>query len=155
MREQSTDSQSPDQPGTSIDDGRNAELRLPLAEERVVVSKRDVEKLAAHIALRTESEDVTVTEPLRTERVEVERVPVDRLVAKVPETRVEGDVTIIPVVEEVLVVQYRIFEELRITRHVETAEHTATVTLRRQEAIIDEAAGDELPVDPGSGGRSR
>ncbi|MGZ3218217.1 YsnF/AvaK domain-containing protein [Paracoccus sp. T5] len=149
MRDKNIDSQTPGGPDAdSNDSGRNVELRLPLAEERVVIDKREVEKLAAHISLRTRSEDVTVTEPLRTERVEVRRVPVDRLVANAPETRVEGDMTIIPVVEEVLVVQYRIVEEVQIIRHVESVEHAETVTLRRQEAFIDNPDSDDLPHDP-------
>ncbi len=61
---------------------------------------------------------VSSSGPLYTEDVGIDRVPVNQLVDEPPVTREEGDVTIIPVVEEVLVVQkrYMIKEEIRIQR---------------------------------------
>ena len=85
---------------------------------------------------------MAVSEALRSERVEVERVPVDRIVADPPEPRVEDGVTIIPVVEEILVRQFRIVEEVRIVSHADTVDHSETVTLRRQEAVVDKSPGD-------------
>jgi stress response protein YsnF len=139
---------SPDAPpsaGPEIGDDPEGqtELRIPLGEERVVLSKREVEQAAAHIRLRTQTEDMTVSEPLRTERVEIKRIPVDRIVATAPEMRIEGDTTIIPVVEEVLVVQFHILEEVHITRQVESVGHAQTVTLRRQKAVIVDVTDDE------------
>ena len=128
----------------NADGGPSDEVRISVAEERLVVSKREVEETAAQIRTRTVTNDVDVTESLRTERVEIERVPMDRTVATAPETRVEGGVTIIPVVEEVLVVQYRIVEEVRIKLHVETRDHEETVALRRQEVIVDTSTGSEI-----------
>ena len=61
----------------------------------------------------------------------------DLTLASAPETRVENGVTVIPVIEEVLVVQYRVVEEIRIKLHVETRDHEETVALRRQEALIE------------------
>jgi hypothetical protein len=56
--------------------------------------------------------------PLYTEEAGVERVPVNRLIDTEPQTRQEGDVTVIPIVEEVLVVEKRLLlkEEIRIRR---------------------------------------
>ncbi len=112
-------------------------IRIPIGRERLVVRKTEVEQVAARVSLRTTSMDVPVSETLRSERVEVERVPVGRIVAEPPVARVEDGVTIIPVVEEVLVRQFRIVEEVRIISHAETIEHAETVTLRRQEAVIE------------------
>jgi stress response protein YsnF len=56
-----------------------------------------------------------------------------------PKMRTEGNVTILPIVEEVLVVEKRLLlkEELRITRH-ETKEVTETpVTIRKQRAVVE------------------
>ncbi|AIE84109.1 DUF2382 domain-containing protein [Fimbriimonas ginsengisoli] len=52
------------------------------------------------------------------EDVEIERVPMDEILDTAPEVRQEGDVTIIPVVEEFLVVQrkLRLKEEIRVTK---------------------------------------
>ncbi len=129
-------------------DREATDLRLPVAEERVVVTKETVERSAGIVRLRTRSTDVPVSETLASETVDIERVPVDRIVADPPETRVEGDVTIIPVVEEVFVRQYLIVEEVRITSRTETRNWTDTVTLRRQEVEIDLTDDDGTADDP-------
>lgn len=148
VRENNIESHSSGRLDTGSDEfSRWSDLRLPLAQERLIVGRRMVENVAARIGLRTQTEDVTVSEPLRSERVEVTRVPVDRIVATPPETRVEGDMTFIPVVEEVLVVQYCILEQLRIIRHAGFVDHTQAVTLRRQEAVIDDTDSVESSVD--------
>ena len=62
--------------------------------------------------------------------------------------REEGDTTIIPVIEEVLVVEKRLFlkEEIRIRRTQTTQLHEETVTLRREEVVIErDAAGPSSP----------
>ncbi len=55
---------------------------------------------------------------LTSEQISIARVPVNRLLDQPTENRQEGDTLIIPVVEEVLVLQKRILlrEELRITK---------------------------------------
>ena len=121
-------------------------LRVAVGRERVVVGKVDVERVGARVSVRTETVDVPVSEELRTESVEVERVPVDRIVAEPPGARVEDGITIVPVVEEVLVRQFRIVEEVRLVPRVETTVHEETVTLRRQEAVVEEAPGDAPPA---------
>jgi hypothetical protein len=61
---------------------------------------------------------VALENPMFTEEAGVERIPVNRLVDTAPETRTEGDVTIIPIVEEVMVVEKRLLlkEEIHIRR---------------------------------------
>lgn len=125
-------------PGTT-DDGT---IRVPIVEEQVVVGKTEVERVSARIALRTRVEDVPVSESLRTERADIERVSIGSIVAEAPVMRVEDGVTIIPVVEEILVRQFRIIEEIRVTSHIETVEHDEVIALRRQEAVIDERPDD-------------
>ena len=58
--------------------------------------------------------------------------------------RTEGDVTIIPVYEEVLVVQrkFRVREEIRLTRVRTQRPSTHTVTLRRHEVEVERVAID-------------
>lgn len=114
------------------------EERIPVLEERATVRKEAVERVAARIHLRTHEEEVPLAATLRREHVEVERVPVDLVVDEPPAPREEGELTVIPVVEEVLVRRFRIVEEIHVRRRAETSEVTDTVTLRRQEALIDE-----------------
>ncbi|WP_299656947.1 DUF2382 domain-containing protein, partial [uncultured Jannaschia sp.] len=73
---------------------------VPVAQERLKVETREVERTVATIRLRTETEEVPIRETLRREQVDVERLPVDRIVDEPPAMREEGDVTIIPIVEE-------------------------------------------------------
>jgi stress response protein YsnF len=85
--------------------------------------------------------------PLSRERVEVERVAVNRIVEQAPAVRTEGDVTIIPVLEEVLVVEKRLMlrEEVRLVRRREETREQQTVTLRKEEVEVtrDEIARDD------------
>lgn len=130
-------------------DARDGTLRVPVGRERVVVGKDEVERVGARLSVRTRTEDVPVSEELRIETVEVERVPVDRIVVEPPEARVEDGITIVPVVEEVLVRQFRIVEEVRLVPRIGTTLHEETVTLRRQEAIVE-----TTPDDAATGGSS-
>ena len=129
--------------------------RIPLARERVRLEKREVERVAAHIRLRTHEEDVRVAETLHRERIDIERVPVDQVMDDVPVTRTEGDVTVIPIVEEVLVKRFRVIEEIRLRPRLEQHVVEETVQLRRQVATVDDGPGaraesgaDERGADP-------
>ncbi len=66
----------------------------------------------------TSDRQIVLDEPVFAEDVDVQRVAVNRLVDRRPETRQEGDTTVIPVVEEVITIQKRLLlrEEVRITR---------------------------------------
>lgn len=132
------------------------EERIPVAEERLRVDVRQTERVGARVSLSTHSETVEVAETLRRDRHDVQRVPVDVVVDAPPAEWVDADGTfVIPVVEEVLVRRYRIVEEIRLTPRQEVREHRETVTLRRQEAVVD-APGAPAPSDPSTpsgGGR--
>jgi uncharacterized protein (TIGR02271 family) len=119
--------------------------KVPLTEEGVRVSKREVITGRVRIHTLAESTDELVRQELDTAEVSVTRVPVNRIVDQTPMPRTEGDLTIVPVLEEVLVVEKRLLlkEEIHIRRTLttETVEHS--VTLRKQRAIIEELGGDE------------
>ena len=61
----------------------------------------------------------------------------------------ESDVTIVPVLEEVLVVEKRLVlkEEFHVRRCVETETVEVAVTLRKQRAIVEREALDDLIID--------
>jgi uncharacterized protein (TIGR02271 family) len=114
---------------------------IPLLEERLVVGRREVETGRVRVHLTTTTEDAAVREVLREERVEVERVPIGREVATAPAVREEEDgaVLVVPVLEEVLVVERRLVlkEELRIRRVSTSRTSEQTVPLRRQSATVE------------------
>ncbi|ALN71837.1 DUF2382 domain-containing protein [Aureimonas sp. AU20] len=116
---------------------------IELLEEFAVVSKRVVTTGSLSVRTVTETFDEEVAAHLSGTKAVVERVAIDRIVETIPQTRVEGDVTIVPVFEEVLVVERRIrlVEELHI-RHETTSESVRLpVSVRRQRAVIE-----RLPV---------
>ncbi len=81
----------------------------------------------------------TVRETLAGERVHDEHGPIDRIVTDIPETRTEAGVTVIPVVEEVLVIEKRLLlkEELHIRREATREDVEIPVSLRKQRAVVE------------------
>ena len=120
------------------------EVVIPLAEETLAVSKREVETGRVQVALTTEIETVIARETLRGRRVEVERVPVGRTLAEgeaAPVPHEEGDTLVIPVIEETAVVVKRLVvrEEVRL-RFVPTERpFEEAVDVRRQHATVERA----------------
>jgi len=116
-----------------------SEERIPLIEERLRIDKEWVE--TGRVRVRTVTEDVPfmVRDELRHEQVEVTRVPVNRPLEGAPEVRTEGDVTILPVVEERLVVEKRLFvvEEIHVRRIVAHDRIEQEFMLRRQRADVE------------------
>ena len=108
------------------------ETRLPLFEEVVHISKRDVvtERVLLHTAVQEHDERVEAT--LRSEEVTVERITINRPIDLPPPVREVGDTLIVPVLEEILVVEKRLVlkEEIKITRRARTQTHEQTVRLR-------------------------
>ena len=117
---------------------------IPLVEETASVGKRQVVTGRVRVQTVTDTVEELARADLQTETVEVTRVPVDRVVETAPEIRTEGDVTIVPVLEEVLVVEKRLVlkEELHIRRRVANEAVEVPVTLRRQRAVVERSAPD-------------
>lgn len=113
---------------------------IPVVEEQVRVDKKTVEKASVRVSKDVHEEEVTVDLPTIHEEVNVERVPVNEYVdTPPPPVRYEGDVTIIPVLHEELVVvkRLKVVEELHITkRRVETHE-SKDILLRKEEVNVN------------------
>lgn len=114
------------------------DLRIPLHVEEISVSGRDIKKANVQVVLVTRTREQAIDEELTRVRVEIERVPIDRTVEVAPPTRQEGDVPIIPVVEEIVVVERRLVlkEEIRVRRVSTRKQYHETVVLRQQEAVV-------------------
>ena len=124
-------------------------LVLPLHVEEVKVEKR---LLARVVQVRSEThvQDVAVEESLLSNSVVVERVAFDRYVDAAPPVRQEGDVTIVPVVEEVIVVErrLRLKEEVHIRTVQQLSTHRETVRVREQRAVVTRSEPMPLPDTP-------
>jgi|GEM_PF-331371 len=125
---------------------------LPLLAEELSVSKEAVETGRVRVARQTREREALIDEDLTRDRVEIETVPIGSRIDAVPQTRQEGDTTIIPVVEETLVVERQLIlkEEVRIKRVRTTEHHKETVMLRYQEAVVSRHPGDTGATDTGS-----
>jgi stress response protein YsnF len=115
---------------------------IPLSGEDLDISRRQREKSVLRVEVVTHVREERIDALLTHQHVDVTRVPIGRYVGAMPDLREEGDVTIIPVVEEVLVVERRLL--LREEVHVRTARiverHVETVPVRQQEAVITRAS---------------
>jgi uncharacterized protein (TIGR02271 family) len=111
---------------------------VPVYEEELAVSKKIVETARVQVSRVTHSHEQLVDELLNHEKVDIQRIPIDKPIDAMPSIREEGDVTIVPVVEEVLKVERYLLlkEEIHIRRIKETERHQERVLLRRQEATV-------------------
>lgn len=140
-----------------LNDPSNRDLRqtLELAEEFATVEVVREETGLIRVRTVTDSFDDVVPATVRAEIVEVTRHAVDREVDAAPEPRTEGDVTIIPVVEERAVVVTRLFvtEEIHVRRVVTQEPTELPVNLRRQRVVVErvDAEGRVSPVSKGAG----
>lgn len=123
-------------------------LTLPLYAEALVVARRRMHS-TVRVATVTHEHEQLVDEALTHDRIEIERVPIGRMVEAVPPIREEGDTTILPVVEEVVVVERRLVlkEEVHIRRLRSTERHQEVVTLRTQDAVITRTEAGPQPAD--------
>ena len=142
MQSRTDDDRTPDESGKTV---------IPLLAEEVTVSKQIVETGRVQVARVTHEREQLIDELLSNETAEIERVRVGQQVDAMPAVREEGDTIVVPIVEEVLVVERRLFlkEEVRIRRVRSTERHQESVTLRHQEAVVT-----RLPVEAPAAGEN-
>lgn len=118
---------------------------VTIAEEQAHISVERRETGGVRVRVVTEESPELHPVTLNAEQVAITRHPVECEIDAFPGVREEGDVTILPVVEERAVVVTKLFlvEEIHIrrTRSTETVE--VPVTLRRQRAVVEQ-------LDPGA-----
>ena len=112
---------------------------IPLVEERFEVGKRRVESGRVKVRVAVDTREELVPAELSHDEVEIRRVPRNQAVSDLPAVRLEGDTTIIPVVEEQLVVEKRLVlvEEIHVVRRSRTATERIPVALRSERAEIE------------------
>jgi uncharacterized protein (TIGR02271 family) len=111
---------------------------IPVIQEQATVKKRVVETGKVHIAKRLREYEELVDIPHIHEEVRVERVPVNEFVDESPQVRTEGEITIIPVLEERAVIEKRLFliEELHIRKERKESHHPQTVKVLKEEVEV-------------------
>ena len=124
----------------------HSDVRVPLVEERLSVTKRQVDTDRVRVRTVVDAEEVLVEEMLSTGHLDIARVATEREVATAPAPYQDGDTLIISIVEERLVVEKRLFvvEELRVTRSSRDEAVSIPVALRRMRAVIERDDPDQL-----------
>lgn len=118
---------------------KQKDVIIPVAREEVTVGKRARPVGRVRVQKRVVESTVPVELVSAREDVDVERVPIGRVVASMPETRIEGDTTIVPVVEETAVVEKRLLlkEEIRITKRRTERKRRAQVPVKREQVTVE------------------
>ncbi len=132
-------------------DAQTEETMVPVIAEELIVTKRQVPTGGIRVHKIVREHEEVVAMPLLKDHVDIRRVVINRDVDGPIPIRHEGETMIVPVVEEVIVVEkrMRLKEELHITRRT-TEEHSEqTVTLQREEAVIErlDAEGNASPEE--------
>lgn len=131
---------------------------LPVVQEDVHVGVRQVDTGRGVRIHKTVSEQARhIDETLLRDAVSVRRVPVDKIVSlsEAPVARQEGDTWIVPILEEILVVEkrLRIKEEVHIQRTAQAEPYSETVILRSEHVAVERIEDSpETQVNPTHGG---
>jgi stress response protein YsnF len=122
---------------------------IPIVEEELRLDKREVATGKVRVSTVVDVVEELAQASLEEETVEVTRVPIDRAIEEAPAIRTEDGVTIIPILEEILVVEKRLVlkEELHIRRHTRSEEVKVPIKLRKQRAVVERLPADDDASD--------
>jgi uncharacterized protein (TIGR02271 family) len=115
-------------------------VTLPVYQEQLRVDAQPVDTgRGVRVHKRVDTQAQQIDQTLWRDELDVRHVPVDRIVSAPPAARYEGDTLIVPVLEEVLVIEkrYRIKEELHIVRTRHASRHQETVPLRSEQVTVE------------------
>jgi uncharacterized protein (TIGR02271 family) len=115
---------------------------IPRLEEQLQIDKSQFLRGSVRVRVAPTEHQQTVSVPVTDVEAEVRRVAIGKIVESAPPVREEGNTVIVPVIEEVLVVEKRLLlrEEVHIVRHPKTRieEHQVTLRSERVEVSRDE-----------------
>lgn len=127
----------------------NERLVVPLSEEYLEVNKQWVQSGEVRLRKSVQSSTQSIPVQVEYEEVQIDRVPVNRALAKGEKSEPwwDGDVMVVPVVEEEIVVTKRqvVREEIRISKRRMSRQETVSDTVRSEQISV-EAMGDLEPV---------
>jgi uncharacterized protein (TIGR02271 family) len=138
--------------------GREDYAVIPVMREELDIRKRMVEtgrgvRIRKHVSEREEQ----VVQLLYREELDVQHVPVNQLVDRPLPVRYEGTTMVIPLCEEVLVVEKRLLlkEEVRVTRREAQVRHSENVVLRAEHATVERFDDETQHAREAGGATSR
>lgn len=122
-------------------------VTIPVLQEELHVGKRVEEVGRVRLRKRVEERTQTIEHPVLRERVTVERVPMNQYLDAAPPVRTEGDVLVVPVIEEVIVFEKRLVlrEELRISKRTVEEVATQDVVVRSESVDVEHIEAPPAP----------
>jgi uncharacterized protein (TIGR02271 family) len=126
---------------------------VPILAEELKIARQKVVTGGVRVHKTVQERTETVDQPIFQENIEVQRVPINQFVEEPPQVRYEGDVMVIPLLEETLVVEKRLVlrEEIRIVKRSKTVNQPQQVVVRREEATLERIqpeAGNQVGDTP-------
>jgi uncharacterized protein (TIGR02271 family) len=131
--------QNPEQDQSIRNSTGDNPIVIPVIEEHMTVEKEVIEAAKVHVRTKVTEEEATVYLPITSELYEVRRVEVDKVYNTAPPVRYEGDTIIVPVIEEIVVVEkrYKVKEEVHLVKHTTETPFMQQVTLRKENVQVD------------------
>ena len=119
---------------------------IPVIQEQATVQKRVVETGKVKITKHVREYEELVDVPHFQDEIHIERVAVNQFVDTPPQVRTEGNVTIIPVMEERYVVEKRLFltEELHVVNERKESHHPQNIKVLKEEVEVKRMGPAEM-----------
>ncbi len=112
---------------------------IPVIREEIEICKRKFTTGTVRVRKVVHEREEFVDKPVIHRKAEIERVAINQIVEAPPPIRQEGETTIYSIVEEVLVVikQFVLKEEIRITQRISESPCRQKITLRTEEVVVN------------------
>lgn len=112
---------------------------IPVIHEQATIEKRVIETGRVRISKRVREHEELIDVPHFHEEVKVDRVPIEQFVDQAPTVRTEGEVTIIPVLEERYVLEKKLVlvEELHIRKERKESHHPQKLRVMKEEVAVE------------------
>jgi stress response protein YsnF len=136
-----------DPPGSRV--AADQTKKVPVVREEIRGGKRTRATGVTRVRKTVDEREETVDESVLKEEIQIERIPINRFVEKTLLVRNEDDTMVIPVFEEVLVVETRILlkEEIRVRKVGNVIREPRRVTPGRERTVVEHAETGETGRD--------
>lgn len=117
------------------------DVRIPVVQEELVLGKREAETGRGIRINKTVSEEVwRIEDTVSQQTLDIQHIPVNAwVIGEAPTHRYEGETLVVPVLEEVLVVEkrLRLKEEIRISAKSHQQPISEHVVLRKEQVSVE------------------
>jgi len=113
-------------------------LSIPVVQEEAHVHIQERVTGVVRLEKTVHHHEQTVNEELAVETIAVEHVPINRFIDEPAQVRQEGDVTIIPVMEEIVITRKQLVlkEEIRVQRQRTYIPYQESISVRAEELRV-------------------